>query len=175
MLHRGRVDLKGFTQQPRDKALGGYPQHTVGLRLIQIGAVMLDVRDTRAASEQIHEEILRFDRIIGAMNLSALVVLGEEIVFDGIFREHGFGWLVDSGLSVFFLIQVCHSHQQGTAYRLAMAPPILLIERKAFSLAGRRVKIASFKRTDVPSASAQHDSLGGRFRKMRRASTFEPA
>jgi hypothetical protein len=52
-------------------------------------AVVPDLADAGPGEEQMHEEVFRFDRIVGEVRGDSVIVLRMNRVIDGVFFEHG--------------------------------------------------------------------------------------
>ena len=89
MLHCGGVELQGLVQEKRHQPLRRDLHHAVELRLVQRRAVVANLENARARTEQVHQEILRRDGILRVVGLAGGFVPGEDSVVDGVFGLHG--------------------------------------------------------------------------------------
>jgi hypothetical protein len=73
---------------------------------------MADFVDAGTGGEKVHEEILRFHGVIGAMNEDAGTMLGEDDVFDGEGGLHG------RKTSEELRVRIRRENQRGAAERM---------------------------------------------------------
>ena len=95
VLHGRRVEVQRFAHEGGGDALGGDLDQAIRLVRGELHALVADLQDPRARREQVHEEILKLDRIVGAVREDAGAVLGKRDVIDGEFGNHGGGGVLE--------------------------------------------------------------------------------
>lgn len=83
-----RIDPERLPQQFAGKAVRGNLEHPVKGMPDERRAVVPDLGDPSAHQEQVHQEVLRLDRIVGLVGEKASVVMRERDVIDGECGRH---------------------------------------------------------------------------------------
>ena len=79
------INPKRSSKQAGSQTFSSHAQHLITLDFVELDPFMPDRVDARTAGKQVHEKVLGLHRVIRAVGINALVVMGMNHVVDVVF------------------------------------------------------------------------------------------